>query len=39
MEALIIILILVLLFLYCACNISSYYSRQEEKQERTDKDE
>ena len=41
MEALIIILILVLLFLYCACNISSYYSRQEEKQnnERTGKHE
>ena len=41
MEALIIILILVLLFIYCACNVSSYCSRQEEKQnnERTDKHE
>ena len=39
MEALIISLILVLLFIYCACTVSSYCSRQEEKQERTDKHE
>ena len=39
MEALIIILILVLLFIYCACNVSSYCSRQGEKQERSDKHE